>query len=574
MSATYPADKPITILGIYSEFYKKNKLYIATYFTQLLMLPIRDIGIPHLIGKAVKNIEKKKSLAMPVFLMFVSTVFIHVVHNIIEYLEIGLSAKFYEFVRKLVVSYVFKQNDNNFSEIETGRLLSQMMRLPYSMNNFINTWKYTYVPYIVLSIIAVVYFTMINMQLGISLLVMLIFCWLSLYYSISKCYKYAYTGEEGIISLIEHVDDIVKNMSTVMIHNKTDEEIDEMRKYEEIYQNNLKDSLTCSLRIRFFVTPIIIIYFMVFIYICYNGIENKTISAGPFISLLLIIFRIFNSIWDLTSYLTVDIERWGMLRKTIRIFDELKRNTPTYQGSNESIIKSGFLFKNVSFEYENKQSKKVRLFNDFNLHIPKGQKLAIIGQIGSGKSTLLKMILKQYVPATGIIYYQGIPYSLITTSQIRDIIGYIPQNAILLNRTIYDNIVYGNEQISKKQIEDMIDKLELRDIFSSFKKGLDTSVGKYGSNLSGGQRQIITILRTILKDPEVILMDEPTSSIDEKTKHHVYELIQKLIENKTVIIVTHDEFLLKYVDRYIVLEKGTIIDDRKTTSTFSNYGNN
>lgn len=565
---------PITITGIYTDFYKNNKIYIATYLTQLLMLPIRDIGIPHLIGKAVKNIENKKSLAMPVFLMFVSTVFIHIVRNVVEYLEINLSPKFYQYVRKLVVTYVFAQNDSNFSEVETGRLLSQMMRLPYAMNNFLNTWKYTYIPYIFLSIVAVIYFMMINMKLGISLLIMLLFCWFALYYSVSKCYKYAYTGEEGIISLTEHVDDIVKNMSTVLIHNKTEDEIAEMRKYEDLYQNNLKDSLMCSLRIRLLITPIVIVYFMVFIYICYKGIENKTIMGGPFISLLLIIFRIFNSIWDLTSYLTVDIERWGMLKKTVGIFDELKKNTPAYKGSKESIIKSGFLFKNVSFEYENKHSTKTSLFNDFNLHIPKGQKLAILGQIGSGKSTLLKMILKQYIPSQGMIYYQGIPYSLVTTEQIRDMIGYIPQNAILLNRTIYDNIVYGNEQITKKQIEDMIHFLNIRDIFSSFKQGLDTQVGKYGSNLSGGQRQIITILRTILKDPEVILMDEPTSSIDEKTKSVVYALIQKLIKNKTVIIVTHDEFLLKYVDRYITMKQGTIVEDHYTTSTFSNYGNN
>jgi ABC-type multidrug transport system fused ATPase/permease subunit len=129
--------------------------------------------------------------------------------------------------------------------------------------------------------------------------------------------------------------------------------------------------------------------------------------------------------------------------------------------------------------------------------------------------------------------------------------------------------VYGIPHISKNQVEGLIYDLGLADVFSKMTDGIDTMVGKYGSKVSGGQRQIIWLLRTILQNPDIILMDEPTSSIDEKTKEVVQHLCNVLMKDKTVIMVTHDAFLTQFADRIIHMRHGEVVDDQLSSSSSS-----
>ena len=139
---------------------------------------------------------------------------------------------------------------------------------------------------------------------------------------------------------------------------------------------------------------------------------------------------------------------------------------------------------------------------------------------------------------------------------------YIPQNPILLNRTVYENIVYGvKPEPTREDILALLHKMNLSEFLSMLPHGLDTQVGIQGSMVSGGQRQIIASIKTVLSNPEIIIMDEPTSSIDYKTKGMFQRILLQSIKGKTVIIITHDPDLLKLADRIVTLDSGKIISD-------------
>jgi ABC-type bacteriocin/lantibiotic exporter with double-glycine peptidase domain len=170
-------------------------------------------------------------------------------------------------------------------------------------------------------------------------------------------------------------------------------------------------------------------------------------------------------------------------------------------------------------------------------------------------------LIKLNNPTDGTIFLNGISYSDISLKDIRKKIGYVPQQPVLFNRSILDNIKYSNINISNETIMSLLHELNLIEAFSNLENGLDTKIGKNGSKISGGQRQLIWSLRILLHDPEILILDEPTASLDEKTKSLLIRLYDHFMGDKTIIMVTHDQTLMKYARRTIVLDSGRIVKD-------------
>ena len=134
---------------------------------------------------------------------------------------------------------------------------------------------------------------------------------------------------------------------------------------------------------------------------------------------------------------------------------------------------------------------------------------------------------------------------------------YVPQHPIPFNRTLYENIAYGMKNISKDEVSKLLQRLGIDRLFEPL--GLDSQVGKHGEKLSGGQKQVIFLLRCLLRKSNIVILDEPTSALDQYSKNYIFNILQQVIKNKTVLIITHDPDILKYVSRKIVFEGGKII---------------
>jgi len=215
-------------------------------------------------------------------------------------------------------------------------------------------------------------------------------------------------------------------------------------------------------------------------------------------------------------------------------------------------------FKDVVFSYKGQQFDVLK---NINLTIKKGEKVGIIGKIGSGKSTLWKLIMNLYEPTRGSILIDKSDIRQIDPVDLRRSIGCVPQEPFLFMGTIKDNITIGEQNASDEAILKASKVAGVHDFLGKHDSGYDLIVGERGEGLSGGERQSVTLARAILTNPNVMIMDEPTNSMDGQTEELFKRRIKDIVRDKTLILVTHRPSVLSLVDRLIVMDDGKIIAD-------------
>ena len=189
------------------------------------------------------------------------------------------------------------------------------------------------------------------------------------------------------------------------------------------------------------------------------------------------------------------------------------------------------------------------------MHFEHGERTVLLGPIGSGKTTVLRLLMRFYLPDAGDLYIGGRWYSDMSKSEVRQRIAYVPQEAVLFNRSVVDNIMYGNPNVTSAGVVAALRQLGVESEFGSLRTGVYSLVGKGGSRLSGGQRQLVWFLRAVLRDPDVLVLDEPTASMDLKTKELMLRVLDTAMRGRTVVMVTHDPFLAAAATRRVHLTR-------------------
>ncbi len=213
-------------------------------------------------------------------------------------------------------------------------------------------------------------------------------------------------------------------------------------------------------------------------------------------------------------------------------------------------------FQNVSFRYED----DTPVIQGVTLDIQPGEILALVGPSGAGKSTIFNLIPRFYDPTQGQIQIDGYDLRSVTQQSLRDQMAIVPQETLLFGGTIRDNILYGRLDASEEEIIEAAKAANAHEFIMGFPRQYETVVGERGTKLSGGQRQRIAIARAILKDPRILLLDEATSSLDNESEGLVQEALDRLMQNRTTVIVAHRLSTIKVADRIAVLANGQIIE--------------
>ena len=221
-------------------------------------------------------------------------------------------------------------------------------------------------------------------------------------------------------------------------------------------------------------------------------------------------------------------------------------------------------FYNISFSYyaeDNENKNKRKLFNNLNLNISAGEKIALVGESGSGKTSLIKLLMRFYDIDEGVIYYNGINIKDIPLKLLREKISVVSQDTYLFNGTIEENLRLAKPDASLSEIDEAVKAANIYDFIYSLKDKYKTSIGERGINFSGGQRQRIAIARAILKNAPLIILDEATSSLDSKNENDIQKSLEKLLEGRTTIIVAHRLSSVEMADRIFVLNSGNIVEE-------------
>ncbi|EPL16203.1 type I toxin efflux ATP-binding protein [Pseudomonas sp. CF161] len=287
-------------------------------------------------------------------------------------------------------------------------------------------------------------------------------------------------------------------------------------------------------------------------------IIDGTLSMGGLVACYMLSGRALGPLAQLSGLLTryqqakvtmVSVDQMMELPQE-RNFDERPLSRQVLQGAME--------FRAVDFTYPNQQTLALR---GVNLNVRPGEKIGIIGRSGSGKSSLAKLLVGLYQPDSGSLLVDGVDIRQIDVSELRHNIGYVAQDIQLLAGTLRDNLVSGARYVDDEMVLQAAELAGVHEFARLHPQGYELQVGERGQNLSGGQRQNVALARALLLNPPILLLDEPTSAMDNTGEERLKQRLQAVIENKTVILVTHRASLLSLVDRLLVIDRGQILAD-------------
>jgi len=232
-------------------------------------------------------------------------------------------------------------------------------------------------------------------------------------------------------------------------------------------------------------------------------------------------------------------------------------------------IDDGFEYKGVSFSYPGHNP----VLNDINITIKRGKVTAIVGESGSGKSTLIDLLIGFYEPDRGVILADKKPLQEFDIYSFRRHIGYVPQDTVLFNDTVKNNLLWSNEKATEKEIIEVCKLANADEFIMKLSNGYDTVVGERGVKLSGGERQRIALARALLRKPELLILDEATSSLDSRSELLIKNAIENIAHKTTLVVIAHRLSTIVNADIIYVLQKGRIVEQGTSAELLNNDGN-
>lgn len=281
-------------------------------------------------------------------------------------------------------------------------------------------------------------------------------------------------------------------------------------------------------------------------------------SMGGLIGCNILVGRIMAPLLQLASLLT----RLQNSRVSLKALDVLMELPSENQDQSACMdfgtLRAEFVMDGVTFAYPGAQTPAL---DDVSLTIRPGEKVGVIGKMGSGKSSLGKLLIGLYQPQAGSVTFGGVDINQLATADLRSRVGFLPQEVILFYGSVRDNIALGDPTINDHLIVRASAVSGVADFVKRHPAGYGAQVGEQGRNLSGGQRQAVGLARAIVRDPDILILDEPTSNMDVDSERMVQQRLAPLIKDKTVLLITHRLSMLRIVDRLIVMDAGKIILD-------------
>lgn len=356
-------------------------------------------------------------------------------------------------------------------------------------------------------------------------------------------------GSENIAYFIEHINGIEVNKSTVQEQKATQVFND---KTEAQRQFSFKSSFYTAM----FIPVVIVVGSIAAVFVIWQGGSMAiSVTTALSVSTLAAFFiasrSIFEPIFDISRFYAMAQDSLAAGERIFSLIDEQvdikDKNKLEFEN-----LKGAIEFKDVDFYYKKEKS----ILTKFNLKIKEGESVALVGPTGHGKTTLTSLINRFYEPVNGEILIDGINYQDRTLHSLRKQMGVILQSPHLFSGTVKDNIIFGLKNISEADVIKTLKDIGADNLLDK----INLEVGEEGTNLSNGERQLVSFARAVIKDPAILIMDEATSSIDTLAEAKIQEGINKIIEGRTSIIIAHRLSTIKQCDKIVVIENGSITE--------------
>lgn len=427
-----------------------------------------------------------------------------------------------------------------------------------------------YLPSLIFSVIAPIYlFTKIypSSFLIACILLVVSFVLLPLHnifrYRIEKLRKSYWVSLEDMTG---YYLDGIRGLSTLKLFDQSDKHAEVLGEKADYLNHQINEFMKVNFTSFLVTEGIIYITLFICVLIAVTGLSNQTMKLSSVLMILLLGYSYFGSIRQLmsathdalTAVSAASRAEEILAVKTVEIKQEGKHNM-----SQDSIV-----LEDVSFSYEDRKE----VLHHVNIKIEKSKITALVGLSGCGKSTVASMLMKFIYPSSGAVYLNGKDYACMNRKEIGEYIVMVPQTVNLFSDTIRNNLLLANPSATDEKLWQVLKEVSLDKHIQRMSEGLDTMVSESGSNLSGGQKQMMGIARVLLTDAEYIIFDEATSAVDPESEKIIWQCIEKLSKKRTLIIISHRLSAIRHADQIIVLQAGVVEEVGNHEELMKNHG--
>ena len=360
--------------------------------------------------------------------------------------------------------------------------------------------------------------------------------------------------------------DSIRGLSTLKLFDQSDKHAEVLGEKAEYLNHQINEFMKVNFTSFLVTEGIIYITLFVCVLIAVSSLSNQTMELSTVLMILLLGYSYFGSIRQLMSATHDALTAVSAASRAEEIL--AVKTTEIKQEKQPITYQDGIVLKDVSFSYEGRKE----VLHHVNIKIEKSKTTALVGLSGCGKSTIASMLMKFIYPASGAVYLNGIDYACMNREEIGKHIVMVPQTVNLFSDTIRNNLLLANPSATDEKLWQVLEEVSLDKHIRRMKDGLDTMVSESGSNLSGGQKQMMGIARALLTDAEYIIFDEATSAVDPESEKIIWQCIEKLSKKRTLIIISHRLSAIRNADQIIVLQSGVVEEVGNHEQLMKNHG--
>ena len=515
--------------------------------------------IDHYVKTSAAQIIQLRPVLLLLSLFFV----VSLIHAILSYFQTlvlqragsdvikELRIKLFEHVQKLPIKY--------FDNLPAGKVVARITNDTQMILELFTVILPNFISAFITMIGVIIAIFFINTKIGLIALVTIPFVmlWLLWYKKVTGKYNYVIREKNSDMNAL--INESINGMNIIQAFKQEKEIMNDFDEMNQAYLNNYKKIIQFdSLTEHNLLSTIRSIVFLMLIVVFGTQFLNSSvaISVGTLYILVNYITRLFDPLFGVLNVL-------GQLEQArvscVRVFEMMnvsEEKMPEHQVQLPEKIEGTVHFKDVSFAYNEGEY----VLENINLEVDKGQTIALVGHTGSGKSSIMNLLFRFYDPTVGTIEIDGIPTIKTEKRDMRKHMGIVLQDPYLYTGTILSNITLDDPKVTREKAVESLNAVGGDRVLEHFKKGIDEPVIERGRTLSSGQRQIISFARALAFDPEILILDEATSSIDSETEEIIQKAMTVLSKGRTSFIIAHRLSTIKNADQIIVLDKGRIIE--------------
>lgn len=555
---------PKTLGGFFAHFIKKQALAFTVFFLAPVTMVLENNVIPYSLKMIVDALGTHPTaqnifaaVAPALWLGGVAWFTVLIILRLESWWQAYVIPKFQADVRMSVFEYLGKQSYHYFSNQMAGSLANKVNDLPRALDAIFLIITWYGIAALSSIIVALILMWTINYWFAIVLLTWIILQ-LFISYRLSKTVgKYSVENAEDKSELSGKIVDSLSNSQAVKIFSRAKDE----RAYVSLSQDkeiNSNKRLTIYMNVfRLYLDIPVTLMLGIMVYLLLTFWQRGLISTGDFVFIFNVSFAIMTQIWYLCHAMADLIREMGIAKQAIALLSVPIEVEDAPNATDLKVTEGRIEFENVTFHY----NKGKKVFENKSVIIEPKQRVGLVGFSGSGKTTFIHLILRFFDVESGRILIDGQDIKDVTQDSLRQAISLIPQDTTLFHRSVMENIRYGQLGATDENVINASRRACCDQFISLLPEGYETMVGERGTKLSGGQRQRIAIARAILKNGQLIILDEATSQLDSLTEEAIHESLWDLMADKTTIVIAHRLSTLLNMDRILVWSEGKIVED-------------